>query len=457
MRVAVLCYRGNMQSGGQGVYLHALTRELADQGHEIDVLVGPPYPDPMPWARVVEIENHEFWGRSFEERPGAFLPRPDPWRILRPLSFAEYALSRFGFFPEPLAFSVRAARALVRHLRAGARYDLAHDVQSLGYGLLWLQALGLPVVATVHHPLSVDLAASLARARSAGEIKGALTFHPVGMQGRVARRLAAIITSSEVSRARIQADYRVPERRIHNLYNGVELPPPGRPRARSARPELLFAGRANDANKGLEVLLAALALLPNDISLRCMCEPPRPGDPIHATLRRLGLETPVRFEGKVPRAQLEAAYRDAAIAVVPSLFEGFGLPAVEALAAGTPVIASDAGALPEVLDRAGAGRRVPARDPHALARAIRSLLDDWEAEQRKVLAARAQIEAVFGWPEVARRTAELYARVLSESSALRKSPRQRGTRWRGPRSEPEASEARVLRARESGPGAGPAR
>jgi glycosyltransferase involved in cell wall biosynthesis len=236
------------------------------------------------------------------------------------------------------------------------------------------------------------------------------------MQGRVARRLAAIITSSEVSRARIRADYRVPERRIHNLYNGVELPPPGRPRARSARPELLFAGRASDANKGLEVLLAALALLPDDVSLRCVCEPPRPGDPIHAALRRLGLGARVRFEGKVPRARLEAAYRDAAIAVVPSLFEGFGLPAVEALAAGTPVIASDAGALPEVLDRAGAGRRVRARDPHALACAIRSLLDDWEAEQRKVLAARAQIEAVFGWPEVARRTAELYARVSQRPS-----------------------------------------
>ena len=99
---------------------------------------------------------------------------------------------------------------------------------------------------------------------------------------------------------------------------------------------------------------------------------------------------------------------------MPSLFEGFGLPAIEALAAGTPVVASDAGALPEVLDRAGAGRRVPARDPRALADAIRAVLADWEAEQRKVLAARGQLEAAFGWPEVARRTAALYARVRAE-------------------------------------------
>jgi glycosyltransferase involved in cell wall biosynthesis len=414
MRIALLCYRGNMRSGGQGIYLHALARALAGQGHELDVFVGPPYPDPMPWARVVELENHEFWGRGFDERPGAFLPRPDPWRILLPLSFAEYAVSRFGFFPEPLAFSLRAARELIRRLRAGVRYDVVHDVQSLGYGLLWLAALGLPVLATVHHPLTVDLRESLARARSAREIKGALTFHPVGMQGRVARRLAAIITSSEVSRARIHADFRVPEARIHNLHNGVELPPPGVPRARPAQPELLFVGRASDPNKGLEGLLAALALLPEAIRLRCLCEPPHPGDPVHSGLRRLGVESRVDFEGKVPRERLESAYREAAIAVVPSLFEGFGLPAIEALAAGTPVIASDAGALPEVLDRAGAGRRVPARDPRALADGILALLSDWEAEQRKVLAARGQLEAAFGWPEVARRTALLYARLCAE-------------------------------------------
>jgi glycosyltransferase involved in cell wall biosynthesis len=360
---------------------------------------------------VVELENHEFWARGFDERPGAFLPRPDPWRILRPLSFAEFSVSRFGFFPEPLAFSIRAARELIRRARARVHYDVVHDVQSLGYGLLWISALGLPVIATVHHPLSVDLRESLLRARSAREIKGALTFHPVGMQGRVARRLDAILTSSEVSRAAIASDFRVPAARIHNLQNGVELPPPGQPRSRPSHPELLFVGRASDPNKGLEILLSALSRLPAEISLRCLCEPPHPGDPVHSSLRRLELESRVRFEGKVPRDRLEAAYRDAAIAVVPSLFEGFGLPAIEALAAGTPVVASDAGALPEVLDRAGAGRRVPARDPRALAEGILAVLADWDAEQRKVLGARSQLEAAFGWTEVARRTALLYRRV----------------------------------------------
>src|SRR5574341_924524 len=157
MRVAFLCYRGNMKSGGQGVCLHALTRELAALGCEIDVFVGPPYPDPMPWARVTRLENQMFWGKRFERRRG-------------------------GFLPEPFAFSVRAALALLRELRAGRRYDVVHDVQSVSYGLLLLQALGLPVVTTIHHPLSIDLRSSLARDRSFAERKGSLTFYPVRTQ-----------------------------------------------------------------------------------------------------------------------------------------------------------------------------------------------------------------------------------------------------------------------------------
>jgi hypothetical protein len=129
-----------MKSGGQGVYLAALTRELAALGCEIDVFVGPPYPDPLPWARVTHLPNQMFWGKRFDKRKGAFLDRERPWSIFRPLDFYEFAVTRFGFLPEPFAFSVRAARAVARELRAGRRYDLVHDVQSVSYGLLGLQA-----------------------------------------------------------------------------------------------------------------------------------------------------------------------------------------------------------------------------------------------------------------------------------------------------------------------------
>ncbi len=411
MRIALLCYRGNMASGGQGIYLTSLTRALALRGAEVDVFVGPPYPDPMPWARVLRVENQKFWGARFHKERDAFLPRPDPFRIFHPLNFYEYAVTRFGFLPELFAFSLRAAGALRRELRSGRRYALAHDVQSLGYGLLWLRALGLPVVSTIHHPLSIDRTTSLRRDTSFSERKGTLSFYPVRTQARVARRLDGIITSSDASAEQIARGFRVSPTRIHNVLNGVDLPQPRSRRARAARPELLFVGRGGDPNKGLEYLLSALALLPRDVTLRVLDDYPAE-TPMELQIRELRIGDRVRFDGKVPRASLEEAFRRASIVVLPSVFEGFGLPAVEALAAGTPVVATRAGALPEVLGIAGAGRLVPTRDAAALAKGIGETLESWDEAHRSALASRARIEREFGWAEVARRVEGVYADVI---------------------------------------------
>lgn len=412
MRIAFLAYRGAMTSGGQGIYLYHLTRELARRGHRIDCFAGPPYPSPMPWTRTWRIENQQFWGASFRREPGAFLPRPDPFRILRPLNFYEYAVSRFGFLPEPFAFSIRAARAVQARLRAGERYDLVHDVQSASYGLLWLRALGLPVVTTIHHPLSVDRRASLQRDRTFSELKGTLTFYPVRTQRRVARRLDAVLTSSRASAAELETGYGVPAERLHVVWNGVELPPPSPPRARPGD-EILFVGRCGDPNKGLEILLQALALLPPRVHLRVLDTPPT-DTPLERLLLRLGLRPRVRFDGKLSREALEAAYARAALVAVPSLFEGFGLPAIEGLAAGTPVVAASAGALPEVIGAAGAGTLVEPRRPDLLAAAIADVLSRWRFEHERALKARPRIDAAFDWSRVARRTESVYSGIVGE-------------------------------------------
>ncbi len=413
MRVAFVAYRGSMKSGGLGIYLHALTRQLVDQGVEIDLYVGPPYPDPMPWVRTIRLEDPLFWDKKFQPGWFSFLPEPK-LSIFRPLDFWEFAVTRFGFFPEPFAFSMRAARAVMAALRRGVRYDLVHDVQTLGYGVLWLRALGLPAVSTVHHPLTIDRRFSLARDRSFLDYTGSLTFHPVRSQARVARRLEAMITSSEASVDELVSGFGVTPERIHNVSNGVDLPEPGRIRPRPLRPELLFIGRGSDPNKGLEHLLEALAELPPSVTLRLLDDPPGRLTPVHTRLQELRLHDRVRFDGKLPRAELERALRETTALVVPSLFEGFGLPAVEALAAGTPLVASAAGALPEVVNRAGAGVLVPPADSGALAKGILEVLENWEAHQRAAVEARARIELEFGWREVAARTLGVYERVLRQ-------------------------------------------
>jgi glycosyltransferase involved in cell wall biosynthesis len=393
MRIALLAYRGSMTSGGQGIYVYNLTAELAKRGHEIDCFVGPPYPDPMPWARTFHVENQEFWGKRFQRRPGAFLPRPDPLRILHPLNFYEFAVTRFGFLPEPFAFSLRAARAVMRQISEGRRYDVVHDVQSLSYGLLWLRALGLPVTTTVHHPLSVDRRASLDRDRTFAERKGSLTFYPVRTQRRVARRLDAVLTSSRASASELVQDYRVDPERVHIVWNGVELPPLAPFRPHPAQDEILFVGRVGDPNKGIEFLFDALAKLPPSITLRVLDTPPT-GTPLARRIRDLGIEDRIRFEGKLSREDLERAYRRAAVVALPSLYEGFGLPAIEALAS-----------------------LVPPRDPAALAAAITRTLRVWKTEHERAYKARSRIEAAFSWASVAERTENVYRTITRPAAS----------------------------------------
>jgi glycosyltransferase involved in cell wall biosynthesis len=418
LRICFVAYRGNMQCGGQGIYLWFLARELARLGHAVDVLVGPPWPDAMPFAGSVErIPNEMYWGKWFLRDWKNLLPRPNPLRVFEPLNFYEFAAARMGFLPEPFAFSVRAFRALAARLRAGARYDVVHDVQSLGYGLLGIRALGLPVVTTVHHPLSVDRATSFGRDRTLREALGTWEFYPVEMQGFVARRLERVFTSSEVSARRIERDFRVRPERLAMVANGLDTelfaPDPG---VAKAPAELLCVGRASDPNKGVRTLIGALARLPAAVTLTLVDDPQSEA---RRWAREAGCAERLTVTGRVETAELVRLYRRATLVVVPSRFEGFGLPAAEAMACGTPVVATDAGALPEVVGAGGGGVLVPRDDADALAKAVRSLLEQPEARRALAERARSRVEAAYAWPRVAERTAAEYRRVVAEHAAAR--------------------------------------
>lgn len=415
LRLLFTAYRGNMRCGGQGVYLWFLSRELARLGHEVTVLVGPPLPDPMPFAREVhEVPDDRFWGKWFVRDWASFFPAENPLGVLTPLRFYELAASRIGFFPEPFAFSARAFREVARRLRRGQRFDLVHDVQCLGWGLLGIRALGLPVVATVHHPLTVDRRASFRRDRTLQEALGTAEFHPVGMQGFVARHLDRILTSSEAGAHVIRQDFGVRRERLRLLGNGLDtdLFSPDPAVAREAA-TLLCVGRASDPNKGIPVLVEALARLPAPARLVLVDE----DHPLHEgrrLARELGIGERLEVVGRVPTDELVRRYRSATLVVVPSLYEGFGLPAAEAMACGTPVVAAAAGALPELLRTGGGGVLVPKGDPDALARAIAALLERPEERRRLGAEARRRLVDAYSWPRVAARTADAYRELLAE-------------------------------------------
>jgi glycosyltransferase involved in cell wall biosynthesis len=234
------------------------------------------------------------------------------------------------------------------------------------------------------------------------------------MQAFVARRVDRMITSSEASRRQIELDFRVPRERLRMLGNGLDTelfrPDPETPRAEG---ELLCVGRASDPNKGVRTLVAALGRLGPELRLTLVDED-SPHNAARGWAKEHGCADRLRITGRVSNDELVALYRRAMLVVVPSRYEGFGLPAAEAMACGTPVVATRSGALPEVVRTGGGGLLVAPEDPEALAKAIATLAEQPEARRALGAEAPARIQEAYAWPRIAARTARVYAETIAE-------------------------------------------
>ena len=413
MRLCLLCYRGNPRSGGQGVYLYHLARELAGLGHAVEVIVGNPWPRPLGrWARVHKVHQRNLWGLYGGAAFQSPARGPRPLGLLSPGNLFDLAATRLRFFPEPFTFSLRALFILAGIARRRT-FAVIHDVQTLGYGIWAMKAFGAPVVTTVHHPLTVDLREAMLRAALLrdGVLHAryhAAAFYPITMQGRVIRRLARVITASAAGRDAIARDFRVPAERISVVPNGIDLETFHAGEAVRREPAtLLFVGNTDDPRKGADVLLAALARLPESVRLRIVDEPYPARSHAPQSVARLGLGGRVTFTGHLAAEDLAREYRRCTMLVQPSRFEGFGLPAAEAMACGAPVVAADAGAVAEVVPPE-AGTLVPPADEAALAEAIQALLDDPARRRAQSDFAPGFAAARFSWRLCAERVVEVY-------------------------------------------------
>jgi glycosyltransferase involved in cell wall biosynthesis len=402
LRVALLTYRGNPYSGGQGVYVRYLSRGLRDLGHDVTVLSGPPYPELDEGVQLARLPSLDIYS--------TFPPGQGAWRrIRRPIDLYEFGAAMLGFFPEPLSFSARA----YRYLRARRdEFDVVHDNQSLAYGLLAVQGMGLPVVSTVHHPIQIDRDYALAAAGSRRERFDLRRWYAfLNMQGVVARRLPRVISVSESSKVETSRAFDLPADRLRVVYNGVDVDRFTAAEGTRREPgRVLVVNSADQEIKGLRLLYDVLEQLiarrPADIRIVG-----RPKDPVATAreLERRGLAGSVQFLGQLSHEDLVAAYASSSVAVVPSLYEGFGLPAAESLSCGVPVVAFAAGALPEVLGPDHTtGRVVPAYDTTAMAEAVAGLLDDPSCALRMGIAGRQRVLERFNWERAAEQTAEVY-------------------------------------------------
>ena len=408
MRIALLTYRGNMYCGGQGIYAACLAREWKRAGHEVHVIAGPPLPQLDPGIPLHVVPNHNVFGVPLAD----LARRPDRMRLFQPLTLWETGVSRFGVFPEMQTFGLRLLLRW-RELQRRHRFDVVFDNQSLSWGLLGIQATGVPVVSVIHHPLHLDREADFAIDPSLKRRVRRTLYFPLLMQQVVAPRLAGIVTVSEASRTEIERCFGIPEKQVRVVYNGTDAelfrPTPGK----AVDADLLFVGRTEDRKKGIGTLLQALALLPEHVTLKIVDGRIPDQGLVPTLIRRYGLERRVVLQKRwLELEELIGEYSTARIAVVPSFFEGFGFPASEAMACGLPVVASAAGALPEVVGPDGhAGRLVPPRDPEAMAAAIAELLADPARLARMGRNARARVQHTFRWRDAAAGLVEVFEDV----------------------------------------------
>jgi len=408
LRIALLSYRGNPRSGGQGVYVRHLSRELVGLGHDVTVLAGQPYPLIDDGVGFIPVPSLDLY-----REPNPFR-RPRLREIESATDLFELTTMWTGGFPEPRTFGRRARFILEGRLQS---FDLLHDNQGLAPSLLDLMSHGWPVLTSIHHPITVDRALELQATRNPMRRVSLRRWYGFSrMQARVARRIPKIVTVSNSSRTDIAASLHISQERIAVIPVGVDegvfYP---RPAIARVQGRIMATASADIALKGLVPLLEALAKLRSkrpDAHLVVIGKL-RDKSPSTEAIGRLGLERVVSFVTGETDEHVARRYAQASCAVVPSLYEGFSLPAIEAMACAVPLVATTGGALPEVVgDDEKSALLVAPGDPGALANAMGRLLDDAPLRAKLGDAGRRRVLARFTWQQCARSTVDQYRELL---------------------------------------------
>jgi glycosyltransferase involved in cell wall biosynthesis len=378
----------------------------------VEVFSGQPYPELDEGVLLTKVPSLDLY-----REPDPFrTPRP---REIRDLIDVEEVLTMWtAGFPEPKTFSRRVAR-LLRDRRDD--FDIVHDNQVLGYGMLDIAAMGLPLITSIHHPITFDRRIDIEAAQT---LRKKLTLRRwygfLRMQGKVARQAGRILTVSESSRRDIVSDFGVDPADLQVIPLGVDdvFAPPTKARV----PGRIVAMASADAPmKGIATLLEAFAKMrtERDVELVLVTRP-TPGGRTERLIDSLGIADHVSFVNGITDAELVEVMGSAEVACVPSLYEGFSLPTAELMACETPLVVSRAGAIPEVVGPDGeCADLVTPGDVGELERALGAMLDDPARRERMGRAGRRRVLEKFSWRAVAEATAAAYEEVVGSSTAAR--------------------------------------
>lgn len=402
LRIAILGYRSHPYGGGQGIYIKYLSKALVEAGHQVDVISGEPYPHLDERVRLIKMPGLNLFENGLLSL-----------RLKHLNSYAnivEWMSKLTGGFAEPYAFGRRVNAYLKKH---GSEYDLIHDNQCLSYGMLDIQKR-LPLVTTLHHPITRDLAIAVNASDKWWERLLIRRWHSfLGMQAKVVKKLKHVVTVSSQSQTDIAKAFGVKAEDLELIYNGIntdEFSP--RPDIKRKTNRLMATASADQPLKGLRYLLEAYASLLAkypDLELLVVGKP-KAGGATEQLIKQLNIQDKVQFVSGISTEQMVDYFAEATIAVVPSVYEGFGLPAGEAMACEVPVVSSQGGALPEVVGDAGI--QVPIKDSGAIANAVDELLQNPFKREQLAKAGRARILELFCWHVAAKRLTDYYLQVI---------------------------------------------
>ncbi|MFG1917949.1 glycosyltransferase family 4 protein [Micromonospora sp. NPDC048898] len=382
--------------GGLGRHVHALSVALAAAGHEVTV-----------------VTRHTD-GAPMEEYA-------DGVRILRaPEDPVAFPLATSSLLAWTMAFNHTLTRTALRATQAGS-YDVihAHDWLVAHTAISLAEHLDLPLVTTMH-------------ATEAGRHQGWLpdemnrTIH--GIEQWLTSESGRVIVCSGYMREQVKALFDIPATQVDVVPNGVDG------RAWRARPRAVASARARFAGdgplvgyagrlvyeKGVQHLVHAVPRLrERHPGLRVVIAGDGPyRAELEAQARRLALSSTVRFTGFLDSTQLPAMLGATDATVVPSLYEPFGMVALEAAAAGAPLAVARTGGLAEIVESGVTGVTFPHSDPDALAGAVGQLLDDEIFARRVARRARTMVGEQYGWTTIAARTAASYTAARREHGPL---------------------------------------
>lgn len=404
LKIIMPSYRSHALTGGQGIYMRLITRALADLGHHIDVISGPPYPDLDPRVGLIKLPSLDMYAR------------PNPISCLNQeiltdrINLFEWWSHNWGGFPEPYTFGERLAKYMQDRIYD---YDIMHDNQTLCYGMLRVRDMGLPVVGTIHHPITMDKRIDIAHAPNPWiKFLKWRWYSFLTMQKKVARALDPLIVVSDSTKRDVIRDFGVSLERMRRIYHGIDhetFRP--QPKIKRKTNQLIATASADVPLKGLIYLIRAYAqLLDRHPDLDLVVVGRLREGQTKKELQRRNLLGRVKFISDLSFEQIRDLYAESTIAVSPSVYEGFGFPAGEALACGVPLVATNGGSLPEVVG--SAGLVVQHSNPAALAEAIDTLLQDPKKRKAMMKPARQHILDHFTWARAAKEVADMYRETI---------------------------------------------